>query len=74
MVERGYSKRMVRTQILRARGVSRNSLLEQGKTRISESKLTFNITYYRAFQNVRSILQELQILLAPDKEHKNVFP
>ena len=36
--------------------------------------LIFNITYYPAFQNVRSILEELQILLAPDKEHKKVFP
>ena len=26
------------------------------------------------FQNVRSILEELQILLAPDKGHKKVFP
>ena len=70
-MERGYSERMVRTQILKARGESRDSLLERGNTRTSESKLTFNITYYPAFQNVRSILQELQILLAPDKEHKN---
>ena len=64
---------MVKTQILKARVVSRNSLLERENTRTSESKLTFNITYYPAFQNVRSILQELQILLAPDKEHKKVF-
>ena len=26
------------------------------------------------FQNVRGILEELQILLAPDKEHKKTFP
>ena len=51
-----------------------DSLLEQGNTKISDSKLTFNITYYPAFQNIRSILVELQILLAPDKEHKKVFP
>ena len=36
-------------------------------------KLTFNITYYPAFQNVRSILQELQTFLACDREHKKVF-
>ena len=65
---------MVRTQILRARGESRDSLLERGNTRTSESKLTFNITYYLAFQNVRSILEELQILPASDQEHKKVFP
>ena len=72
-MERGYSERMVRTQILKARGESRNSLLERGNTKTSDSKLTFNITYYQAFQNVRSILEELQTLLAPDKEHKKVF-
>ena len=65
---------MVRTQILKARGESRDSLLERGNTRTSESKLIFNITYYPAFQSVRSILEELQILLAPHKEHEKVFP
>ena len=64
---------MVRTQILKVRGVSKDSLLERENIRTSESKSTFNITYYPEFQNVRSILQELQILLAPDKEHKKVF-
>ena len=59
---------------LKARGESMDSLLERGNTRTSESQLTFNITYYPVFQNVRSILEEFQILLAPDKEHKEVFP
>ena len=39
----------------------------------SGSKPTFYITYYSAFQNVRSILEELQGLLGPDKEHKKDF-
>ena len=73
-MKRGYNERMVRMQILKARGESRDGLLERGNTRTSETKLTFNITYYQAFQNVRNILQELQILLAPDKGHKKVFP
>ena len=71
-MERGYSERMVTTQILKARAESKDSVLERGNTRTSESKLTFNITYYPAFQNVRSILEGLQILLAPDKERKKV--
>ena len=74
VIERGHNVRMVRTQILKSRGESRNSLLERGNTRTCESKLTFNIAYYPAFQNVRSLLQELQILLAPDKENKKIFP
>ena len=72
-MERGYSERLVRTQRLKAWGESRDSYLERGNTRTSESKLTFNITYNPVFQNVRSILQELQIMLAPDKEHEKVF-
>ena len=39
-----------------------------------ERKLTFNINCYSAFQNVRAILEELHILLNPNKEHKKVFP
>ena len=41
---------------------------------MSEQKLTFKITYYPAFQNVRVIMEELHILLTPNKEHKKVFP
>ena len=73
-MEKSYSERMVSMQILKARDESRDSLLERGNTRTSESKRTFNTTYYPAFQNVRSILEELQILLAPDEVQKEVFP
>ena len=38
-----------------------------------ENKLTFNITI-PVFQNTKTILEELQILLAPDKEYQKVFP
>ena len=72
-MERGYSERMVRTQILKARGESRDILRERENTKTSDSKLSFNIAYYPAFQNVRSILEELQILLAPDKEHHKII-
>ena len=33
-----------------------------------------NITYYPVFQNIRNILQELNLSLALDKEHEKVFP
>ena len=52
---------------------SRNSLLERGNTRTSESELAFNTTYNPTFQNVGSILQEFQILQAPVKEQKGSF-
>ena len=73
-MERGYHGKMIRKQILRAREHSRKDLLEREKAKTSEPRLTFNITYYPVFQNIRNILQELHLLLAPDKEHKKVFP
>ena len=43
LMERGYKERMVRTQILKARGESRDSLFERRNTRTSGSKLIFNL-------------------------------
>ena len=65
---------MVRKQILRAQEHCRKNLFEREKREPSEPKLTFNITYYSVFQNIRNILKELHRLLTPDKEHKKVFP
>ena len=73
-MERGCNTKMIRKQILRAREHCRKDLLEREKTETSEPKLTFTITYYPVFQNIRNILQELHLLLGPDKEHKKVFP
>ena len=56
------------------RSNSRKDLLEREKAKTSKPRLTFNITYFPVFQNIRNILQELHLLLAPDKEYKKVFP
>ena len=50
LMERCYNKKMIHKQILRAREHSRNDLLEREKQQMSNQKLTFNITYYPAFQ------------------------
>ena len=73
LMDRAYNGEMIRNQILRAREDSSKDLLEREKTVNSEPKLTFDITYDPVFQNIRNILQELHLLLAPDKEHKKVF-
>ena len=44
---------MILKQILKIQEHSRNDLLEREKQQMSEDKLTFNITYYPAFQNIR---------------------
>ena len=73
LIERGYSEREVRKQVLRARSFSRDSLLDKESTRDEQNKITFNLTYYPAFQNVKKILAELHLLLTPDVAHKTVF-
>ena len=71
---KSYNKRVISKQVLRAREHSRNDLLERKKPQMSEQKLTFNIIFYPAFQNVRTIMKELHILSILNKEHKKVFP
>ena len=73
LIERGYSEQEVRKQILRARDFSRDSLLDKENTREEQNKITFNLTYYSVFQNVKKILAELHLLLTPDVAHKAVF-
>ena len=73
-MERTYQEKMIREQILSAREHSRKDLLEREKTETFDSKLTFNIIYDPVFQNIRTILLELHLLLAPGKEHTKVFP
>ena len=52
LIERGYSEWEVWKQILKARGFSRDSLMDRKNTREEQNKITFNLTYYKAFQNV----------------------
>ena len=74
LIERGYIEREVRKQLLRARGFSRDSLPDgENNTREEQSKITFNLTDYLVFQNVKNFLAELHLLLTPDDAHKAVF-
>ena len=58
LLEKGYSEKMVRKQLLRGHEHSRESLLEKVKSESDENKLTLNTIYYPVFQNGRNILQE----------------
>ena len=74
-MERDYSQKMIRRQMLSAREHSGNDLLEREKQQMCEKTLKFNITYYyQTFENARSTMKELHMLLTPNKEHNKVFP
>ena len=72
LLERGYSSKLVRKEILRARKIPRNELLDKKKSQ--DSKLTFNVTYYPVFRHLKNQLKELHVILACDEAHKKVFP
>ena len=65
LLDRGYSERMVRKEILRARGIPRDTLLVKVNNQKNNNKLTFNITYHPVFRNVKRILSKYEEVL-PD--------
>ena len=71
--ERGYNKKLVRKEILKARKFSRNDLLDKETQNKSNSVLTLNVTYHPAYAKIKRILKEIHLLLTPDKEHQKVF-
>ena len=64
---------MVHKEILRARAIPRDELLEKVNSQKKQNKITFNIKYHSVFQHVRKILEELHVILAPDDGHEKVF-
>ena len=74
ILERDYSEKMVRKEILRARAIPRDALLEKVNDQKKQNKITFNLTYHPVFRNIRKILEELHVILASDDGHKKVFP
>ena len=64
---------MVRKEILRARAIPRDALLEKVNKQEKQNKITFNISYDPVFRDVRKILEELHVILASDDGHKVYF-
>ena len=71
--DRGYSDKLVRSQILKARKVKRMDLLDKTRIINKDKKLVLNITYNPAFSKLKNIMSGIHILLTPDKEHSKVF-
>ena len=74
LLERGCSSKLGRKEILRARKISKNELLDKEKSQGNVTKLTFYVTYYPVFRHLKSQLKELYVILACDEDHKKVFP
>ena len=71
--ERGYSDKLVRQQILKARTHKRKDLLNNMKDKRNDYQLVFNITYHPNFSKLKDTMSFLHLLLKPDQEHQKVF-
>ena len=71
--QRGYSGKLVRGQILKARKFSRSEVLNKRKRVGNNSRFVFNITYHPVLSKLKNVLSEIQVLLTPDREHGKVF-
>ena len=74
--KRGYSDKLIRQEILKARKPKRDDLLfrEQKDKKSRGRKLVFNLTYHPAFSQIKNILRDIHVLLTwANEEHKKVF-
>ena len=74
LLERGYSEKIVHKEILWARAILRDALLQKVNNQEKLNKTTFSITNHPVFRDVRKILEELHVVLAFDDGHKKLFP
>ena len=65
---------MVHQEILRARALPKDALLEKVNNQEKQNKITFSITYHPVFRDVKKILEELYVILVSDDGHKKVVP
>ena len=69
----GYSDKLVRQQILKARTHKRKDLLNNMKDKRNDYQLVFNIMYHPNFSKLKDTMPFLHLLLTPDQEHQKVF-
>ena len=64
---------MVRKQSPKARAFSTDTLLDKVKEMRNNDTLALTLTYHLSIKNFQNVLNEVHILLIPNKEHCKVF-
>ena len=72
LIKRGYDERLVRNKVLAARKYSRRDLLNRVKSD-STYKITLNVTFNPAYQNLNRLSRKLHVILTCDSDHKKAF-
>ena len=72
-LEKWLNEKLICKEILQGRSQSKKTLLDKEKMSRDDDRVNFNIIYYLVFKNLRNILEEFHILLAPDEQQRKVF-
>ena len=72
--DRCYNEKAVRQQILKATKFTREDFLNQDSKTKGRNELVFNFTYHPAYSKHEHILSNIDLLLTPDAQHRQVFP
>ena len=72
LIKRGYDERLVRNKVLAAQKYSKRDILNRVKSD-STYKITLNVTFHPAYQNLNRLLRKLHVILACDSDHKKAF-
>ena len=64
LISRGYSAKMVRREILKARNFKRDELLDRQKASREPPSLVLSVSYHPAFFKLRSILSNIHLILS----------
>ena len=59
---------------MKAKKFIREDLLKQDSKTKQRNKLVFNFTYHPAYSKLKYILSNINLLLTPNAQHRNVFP
>ena len=70
--DRNYKQKLVWEQIIKARAISREELLNERNPQV-EGWLVLNLTYHPLLRDFQKVLNEAQIPLTPNEEHKTIF-
>ena len=71
--DRNYKQKLVREQILNARAAPGETLLDNERNPQVEDRLVLDLTNHPLLRDFQKVLNETQILLTPNEEHKTVF-
>ena len=70
LIKRNYNSTVVRKQILKARGFSRDILLDRVKEVTNSDRIILTLSYHPSIKNFQNVLNEVHILFTPNKEHR----